>query len=50
MGLDDTMKDLFVNLIGAVVFSCIGYAYIKNRGKNGFANNFIPKVKRNTVK
>lgn len=47
LGLDDTMKDLFVNLIGAVVFSCIGYAYIKNRGKGGFASNFIPKVKRN---
>lgn len=47
LGLDDTMKDLFVNLIGAVVFSCIGYVYIKNRGKEGFASNFIPKVKRN---
>lgn len=43
IGLDDTMKDLFVNLIGAVVFSTIGYAYVKNREKNKFASNFIPK-------
>ena len=43
IGLDDTMKDLFVNLIGAFVFSCIGYAYVKNREKNRFASNFIQK-------
>ena len=31
VGLRDTMKDLFVNFIGATVFSVIGYFYIKNR-------------------
>lgn len=45
IGLFDTMKDLFVNFIGAVVFSIIGYVYVKSRGKNKFAENFIPKVK-----
>ena len=38
------MKDLFVNFIGAVVFSFIGYFYVKNRGKGWFAKRFIPKV------
>ena len=43
IGINDTMKDLFVNLIGAVVFSIIGYIYVKVRDKNGFASNFIPQ-------
>ncbi len=42
IGLMDTMKDLIVNFIGAVIFSSIGFIYVKNRGKKGFASNFIP--------
>lgn len=42
IGIRDTMKDLFVNFIGAIVFSIIGYLYIKNRDKYKFAENFIP--------
>lgn len=42
IGLIDTMKDLFVNFIGAVVFSIIGYFYAKQRGKGRLANQFIP--------
>ena len=45
IGLIDTMKDLIVNFIGAVVFSIIGYFYIKNRGKGRFAKRFIPRLK-----
>ncbi|MBM6886229.1 hypothetical protein [Pseudoflavonifractor phocaeensis] len=44
IGILDTMKDLFVNFIGAVVFSFIGYFYVKNRGKGSFARRFIPKA------
>ena len=44
IGLLDTMEDLLVNFIGAVVFSAVGYFYVKNRGKGWFARNFIPKV------
>ncbi|MCC8123535.1 MAG: hypothetical protein LIO58_08335 [Oscillospiraceae bacterium] len=33
IGLIDTMKDLFVNFIGAVVFSVIGYFYVKGSGQ-----------------
>lgn len=33
IGLHDTMADLFVNFVGAVVFSVLGYFYIRHRGK-----------------
>ena len=44
IGILDTMKDLFVNFIGAAVFSIIGYFYVKSRGQGKFASRFIPKV------
>lgn len=46
IGLLDTMKDLFVNFIGAVIFSVIGFFYVKQRGRNNFARRFIPLVFR----
>lgn len=46
IGLLDTMKDLFVNFIGAVVFSIIGYFYVKHRGQGKFASRFIPRIKQ----
>lgn len=46
IGLKDTMKDLLVNFIGAVVFSIIGLLYIKDRDKYKFAENFMPKMKK----
>ena len=45
IGLLDTMKDLFVNFIGAVVFSILGYFYVKKRGKGSLAKRFIPRLK-----
>ena len=50
IGLLDTMKDLFVNLIGAVVFSTIGYFYIKTKGKGKVAKMFIPTLADKTEK
>ena len=44
IGLLDTMMDLFVNFIGAVVFSVIGYFYVKTKGKGRIARMFIPEV------
>ena len=44
IGLIDTMNDLLVNFIGAIVFSCIGYFYVKSRGKGRLARQFIPQV------
>ncbi len=44
IGLYDTMGDLFVNFIGAVVFSTIGYFYVKQRGKGKLAKAFIPTI------
>lgn len=47
IGIIDTMKDLIVNFIGAVVFSVIGYFYVKSRGKGRFAKRFIPTLAEN---
>ena len=44
VGIIDTMKDLFVNMIGAFVFSVIGYFYIKTRGRGRIAKRFIPTL------
>ena len=41
-GLLDTMEDLFVNFIGAMIFSVIGYFYVLSRGKGRFVRRFIP--------
>lgn len=34
IGLYDTMKDLFVNFLGALLFSVFGYFYTKHRGNS----------------
>lgn len=44
VGIHDTMKDLIVNFIGAVVFSVVGYFYVRSRGQGRFARRFIPQV------
>lgn len=42
IGLLDTMEDLFVNFIGALIFSIIGYFFVLTRGKGKFVKRFIP--------
>ncbi len=42
IGLIDTMKDLIVNFVGAVIFSVFGLLYLS--GKSRFAGRFIPRV------
>ncbi len=44
IGLHDTIKDMFVNFIGALVFSTAGYFYVKNRKKSSFVIHFIPTL------
>lgn len=44
IGLFDTIEDLFVNFIGASVFSIIGYFYIKERGNGKIARGLIPTL------
>ncbi len=45
IGIIDTMKDLIVNFIGAVVFNAVGFFYLIGRGKgeNKFVKHFVPK-------
>ena len=46
IGIIDTMKDLFVNFIGAVVFSITGFFYARSKGeKRTRAQNFVPSKK-----
>ena len=45
IGINDTMKDLIVNFIGAVFFSILGLLYIKNRDEYRFAEEFMPMIK-----
>lgn len=45
IGIVDTIKDLVVNCIGALVFSVIGLFYIKNRGKGSLIWKFVPRMK-----
>ncbi|MGN0964278.1 MAG: hypothetical protein ACI4O6_02845 [Dysosmobacter sp.] len=46
IGLIDTMKDLFVNFIGAVVFSVTGFFYAKSKGqRRTAAQSFVPSPK-----
>lgn len=41
VGIIDTMKDLFVNFIGALVFSVIGYFYVKRQDKKSVAKELM---------
>ena len=46
IGIIDTMKDLFVNFIGAVVFSVAGFFYARTKGrKKSVALGFVPSKK-----
>ena len=46
IGIIDSMKDLFVNFIGAVVFSVTGFFYARSKGeKRTAAQSFVPSKK-----
>lgn len=45
IGLLDTMKDLFVNFLGAVVFSTCGYFYARGSGRKKVVSLFMPSPK-----
>ena len=44
IGLIDTMEDLAVNFVGALVFSTIGYFYVERRGRGRLAARLIPRL------
>ena len=46
IGIIDTMKDLFVNFVGALVFSAAGFFYARSKGKRkSAALGFVPAKK-----
>lgn len=50
IGLNDTMKDLIVNFIGAVVFNFMGFFYLRNRRERNILDNFIIRSRKDDVK
>lgn len=44
IGLYDTMEDLFVNFLGAIVFSLLGFLDAKTGGKLKLVSRFVPQV------
>ena len=50
IGLLDTMKDLFVNFIGALVFSVMGYHYMKSEQKGKFVDQFLVKKEKQNAR
>lgn len=49
IGILDTMKDLLVNLLGAVVFSIIGYSTLKYSKSSKVAENLMIRPKEESV-
>lgn len=49
IGMNDTMKDLFVNFIGAVVFGILGYIYLKTNKNDKFISKFVPTKRKESV-
>lgn len=45
LGIIDTMKDLFANTIGAIIFAISMYEYLNNNKKYKYIEKFIPKIK-----
>jgi len=43
IGLNDTMKDLIVNFVGALIFNMFDYLYIMNKDKYNIAGKFLTK-------
>ena len=43
IGINDTMKDLIVNFVGAIVFCFFGYFALTRDKNNTFIDNFVPK-------
>lgn len=50
IGLYDTMEDLFVNFVGALVFSVIGYFSAKKERAKKLASQFVPRLKEDSSK
>ena len=43
------MKDLFVNFIGAIVFSCFAFFDLKHNRSDSFINRFVPTKGNNKL-
>ena len=48
IGLIDTMQDLLVTFAGSLVFSVLGFFYVKSRGKGALVSRFVPGERTGT--
>ena len=49
IGLNDTMKDLFVNFIGALVFSIFAYVGLRNNKNSSVVKKFVPTKEKRKI-
>jgi len=49
VGVIDTMKDLFVNMVGAAVFAIFGFFYICGRERYGFVGKLLIRPQKETA-
>ena len=49
IGLNDTMKDLFVNFIGALVFSIFAYIGLRNNKNSSVVKKFVPTKEKRKI-
>lgn len=49
IGLNDTMIDLLVNFVGAIIFCTSGFFYLRGRGKHSFVKRFFPTMRDDTT-
>ncbi len=50
IGINDTMKDLIVNFLGAFIFSIFGYLYTKNKEGYRFIEILMPRINKQLQK
>ena len=50
MGLIDSIEDMFVNFIGALVFSVIAFLYVKKGGRSKVLNSFTEIKRRDPLR
>ena len=49
IGINDTIKDLFVNFIGALVFSIFAYIGLRNNKNSSVVKKFVPTKEKRKI-
>lgn len=49
IGINDTIKDLLVNFLGAIIFCIFGYLYLINKTNKSIITHFVPQKGRRKI-